>query len=188
MSRSGAHRRHGTDPVADHPVVVRVVPRQNLTSVQQAVAPAIVMGVGRVCVWVDASSTFVGEESGGTIMRTPLDLDQDDDGHRLRVEPDMHRRLTQHLEGSTSRGRSSTRWASRRGRDPAAGRRRALLRARVGPARRGSGRRRRRDCRGRCEVESGRRRASPGPLARSGTCPARGRMASDVAARDTPQG
>ncbi|OIQ84729.1 universal stress protein family protein [mine drainage metagenome] len=99
MSRSRPHHWHGAEPPADHPVVVGVVPGQNPATVRQAAGLARAMGVGLVCVWVDASRTFVGEDPDGTVMTTPLDPDQDDDGHRLRVEKDMNHQLKEHLAG-----------------------------------------------------------------------------------------
>jgi nucleotide-binding universal stress UspA family protein len=54
------------------------------------------MGVGLICVWVDASHVYVDVEPDGTLDATPLDPDQDDQG-AIGAEEDLERRLEKEL-------------------------------------------------------------------------------------------
>lgn len=97
MNRSQPHHWYGGAVPPARPVVVGVVPDQHPVVVQEAGALAQSMGVGLICVWVDASHVLVGDEPDGTFDATPLDPDQDDDAGT--AEADLERRLERDLVG-----------------------------------------------------------------------------------------
>jgi nucleotide-binding universal stress UspA family protein len=80
VTRSAPHPWHGT-PVDGAPtVVVGVIPRQSPVVVHHGASVARGLGANLLCVWSDPARTFVGQESDGTLVTTPLDPDHADSG------------------------------------------------------------------------------------------------------------
>lgn len=97
MSRSAPHPWHGAHVEGARAVVVGVMPGQTARVVQGAAELADALRADLVCVWSDASRSFVATEQDGTLVTTPLDPDHVDPAGE--VDAELAAEVESHLTG-----------------------------------------------------------------------------------------